>query len=86
MVVAVRCPAAACRKYMLVEAADRGKVVPCLICRRGIPVPGDDVPPPLPPALPPTAAAPVVLEAESLEPIFDPPPVPGNDDDLLGLT
>lgn len=79
MVVAVRCPAATCRMYMLVEAADRGKVVPCLICRRGIPVPGDDVPPPLPPA-------PVVLEAESLEPIFDPPPVPGNDDDLLGLT
>ncbi len=79
MVVAVRCPAATCRMYMLVEAADRGKVVPCLICRRGIPVPAADVPPTL-------VAAPVVLEAESLEPIFDPPPVPANDDDLLGLT
>ncbi len=78
MVVAVRCPAATCRMYMLVEAADRGKVVPCLICRRGVPVPAD-VPPPLPPA-------PVVFEAESLEPVAAPRPVPGNDDDLLGLT
>lgn len=83
MVVAVRCPAATCRMYMLVEAADRGKVVPCLICRRGIPVPAADVRPPRPPA---PGAAPVVLEAESLEPVLDPPPVPANDDDLLGLT
>ena len=27
---------------MLVEAADRGKVVPCLLCRAGVPVPAAD--------------------------------------------
>ena len=42
MVIQVQCPAAACRKFMLVEAADRGKVVPCLLCRGGVPVPAAD--------------------------------------------
>lgn len=45
MVVKVQCPAAACRRYMLVEAADRGKVVPCLLCRVGVPVPAADARP-----------------------------------------
>ena len=54
-VFAVRCPAPACRKYMLVEAADRGTVVPCLICKAGIQVPAG---PPQPVAATPPAAAP----------------------------
>ena len=33
---AVQCPEAKCRKYMLVEEYDRGKVVPCLICKAPI--------------------------------------------------
>ena len=41
MVFAVRCPNPACRKYMLVEAGDRGKVVPCLICKQSIKVPAE---------------------------------------------
>jgi hypothetical protein len=51
MVFAVRCPAAACRKYMLVEETDRGKVVQCLICKASIkvpattPVPASTIPP-----------------------------------------
>jgi hypothetical protein len=48
MVVAVRCPNPKCRKYMLVEDDDRGKVVDCLICKKPIGVPAD-----------PAAAAPV---------------------------
>ena len=44
-VFAVRCPAPACRKYMLVEAADRGQVVPCLICKTPIKVPAGAAPP-----------------------------------------
>jgi hypothetical protein len=43
-VFAVRCPAAACRKFMLVEATDRGKVVPCLICKTPIKVPAGGPP------------------------------------------
>ena len=43
MVFAVRCPNPACRKYMLVEEADRGKVVPCLICKQPIKVPATPV-------------------------------------------
>lgn len=39
MVFAVRCPNPNCRKYMLVEASDCGKVVPCLICKQPIKVP-----------------------------------------------
>jgi hypothetical protein len=40
MVFAVQCPAPNCRKYMLVENHDRGKVVPCLICKTPIRVGG----------------------------------------------
>ena len=36
MVFAVQCPSPRCRKYMLVEEADRGKVVPCLVCKTPI--------------------------------------------------
>ena len=43
-VFAVRCPAPACRKFMLVEASDRGKVVPCLICKTPIKVPAEGTP------------------------------------------
>ena len=43
-VFAVRCPAPACRKFMLVEATDRGKVVPCLICKTPIKVPAGGTP------------------------------------------
>jgi hypothetical protein len=44
-VVAVRCPEPKCRKYQLVEAADRGKVVNCLICKAPIRVPAENPPP-----------------------------------------
>jgi hypothetical protein len=55
-VVAVRCPAEKCRKYQLVEATDRGKVVTCLICKAPIRVPADDpVANPPPPPNPPVA-------------------------------
>jgi hypothetical protein len=37
MVSAIRCPA--CQKYQLVEEADRGKSIPCLICKKPIAVP-----------------------------------------------
>ncbi|MGL4552482.1 MAG: hypothetical protein ACRC33_15015 [Gemmataceae bacterium] len=37
-VFAVQCPNAKCRKYMLVEDRDRGKVVNCLICKTPIKV------------------------------------------------
>ena len=40
MVFAVQCPEPKCRKYMLVEEVDRGKVVPCLICKTPIRVGG----------------------------------------------
>ena len=36
MVFAIQCPSAACRKFMLVEAAQRGQVIRCLICGVGI--------------------------------------------------
>jgi hypothetical protein len=35
-VFAVQCPNPKCRKYMLVEEHDRGKVVPCLLCKTAI--------------------------------------------------
>jgi hypothetical protein len=41
VVFAVRCPNPRCRKFMLVEGHDRGKVVPCLICKQPIPVPAE---------------------------------------------
>ena len=40
MVFAVQCPEPTCRKYQLVEEHDRGKVVPCLICKTPIRVGG----------------------------------------------
>lgn len=36
MVFAVQCPDPKCRKFMLVEEQDRGRVVPCLICKTPI--------------------------------------------------
>ena len=54
-VFAVRCPAPACRKFMLVEAADRGTVVQCLVCKAGIQIPAG---PPLPVAARPSATGP----------------------------
>ena len=57
MVSAVRCPNPKCRKYMLVEVADRGKVMACLICKQPIQVPGATAAPaPAPPAAKPKAA------------------------------
>ena len=36
MVFAVQCPNPKCRKFMLVEDDQRGKTVPCLICKTAI--------------------------------------------------
>jgi hypothetical protein len=36
MVFAIQCPSPKCRKFMLVEEKDRGKVVSCLICKTAI--------------------------------------------------
>lgn len=36
MVFAVQCPNPKCRKFMLVEQHQQGKVVPCLLCRTAI--------------------------------------------------
>jgi hypothetical protein len=58
MVSAVRCPNPKCQKYMLVEPDDRGKVVPCLICKQPIKVPAPStVPIPTAKLLPPDTAA-----------------------------
>ena len=38
MIFAVQCPNPKCRKYMLVEQTDRGRAVPCLICKTPIQV------------------------------------------------
>lgn len=46
MVFAVQCPEPKCRKFMLVEEHDRGKVVTCLICKSPIRV-GTPEPPPI---------------------------------------
>ena len=45
MIFAVQCPNPKCRKFMLVEQEDRGRVVQCLICKTGIRV-GVPQPPP----------------------------------------
>lgn len=42
-VFAVHCPNPKCRKYMLVEEHDRGKVVACLLCKTAIKVGGTQV-------------------------------------------
>ncbi len=44
MVFAVQCPNPKCRKFMLVEEHDRGKVVPCLLCKTPIRVGGGPAP------------------------------------------
>jgi hypothetical protein len=41
MVFIVRCPNTKCRKYMLVEDDDRGKVVACLLCKAPIKIGGE---------------------------------------------
>lgn len=45
MVFAVQCPDAKCRKYQMVEDANRGKETPCLICGKPIRVGGTAAPP-----------------------------------------
>ena len=55
MVIAVRCPEEKCRKYQLVEDADRGKVVACLICKASIRVPAAGASPSPPPVQKATA-------------------------------
>ena len=45
MVFAVRCPNPQCKKFMLVEDDQRGRAVPCLICKLPIAVPAP--PPPV---------------------------------------
>ena len=59
MVFAARCPAQNCRKYMLVEESDRGKVVACLICRTPIKVPTAAGGPPAPGPAPKPSAGPL---------------------------
>jgi len=38
MVFAIQCPNAKCRKFMLVEEQERGKIVTCLLCKEPIKV------------------------------------------------
>ena len=52
--VATRCPNPACKKYQLIEDADRGKSIACLICKQPIKVPADST---IPPASRPTPAS-----------------------------
>lgn len=75
MVVAVRCPAAACRKYMLVEDADQGQIVPCLICKTQIRVPASAgvKPPIVVPPQPELSLAPEPASDVFLLPDPDPP-------------
>jgi hypothetical protein len=40
MVFAVQCPNPKCKKFMLVEEREQGKVVTCLLCRAAIKVGG----------------------------------------------
>jgi hypothetical protein len=40
MVFAVQCPNPKCKKFMLVEEHEQGKVVACLLCRTAIKVGG----------------------------------------------
>jgi hypothetical protein len=44
MVFAVQCPNPKCRKFMLVEEHERGKVVSCLLCKTAIRVGGGAAP------------------------------------------
>jgi hypothetical protein len=52
-VFAVQCPNPKCRKYMLMEDHDRGKDVPCLLCKTPIRVGGRGTLPPPPVRRPP---------------------------------
>jgi hypothetical protein len=49
MVFAVQCPNPKCKKFMLVEDHDRGKLVACLLCKTSIKVGSRPTPPPKPP-------------------------------------
>jgi hypothetical protein len=60
MVLAVRCPNPQCRKFMLVEDHDRGRVASCLICKQPIKVPAAGTPA-APPPTAPTPAPPLTL-------------------------
>jgi hypothetical protein len=51
-VFAVQCPNPKCRKYMLVEEQERGRVVNCLLCKT--PIRTGSPPPPRAPAPPTT--------------------------------
>ena len=73
MVSAVRCPAATCRKYMLVEDGDRGTVVRCLICKAPIKVPAPAGGPPAAPA----PHTPVTLTPIPSQSGLTPTPYPG---------
>jgi hypothetical protein len=44
-VFAVQCPNPRCRKFMLVEEHERGRIVPCLLCKTPIRVGGEPTPP-----------------------------------------
>ena len=44
-VFAVQCPNVKCKRYMLVEEHDRGKVVTCLLCKTAIKVGEKKAPP-----------------------------------------
>jgi hypothetical protein len=44
MVFAVQCPNPKCRKFMLVEDHERGKIVACLLCKAAIRVGGTAAP------------------------------------------
>jgi hypothetical protein len=69
MVAAVRCPNAKCRKYMLVEQVDQGKIISCLICKQPVKVPQPGSQSPAVQEAIPTAT--VVETTEDLTPIFD---------------
>jgi hypothetical protein len=51
-VFAVQCPNPKCRKFMLVEAHDRNRVVTCLLCKASIRVGGEPPPVRRPPSVP----------------------------------
>jgi hypothetical protein len=40
MVFAIQCPNPKCRKFLLVEERERGKIVTCLLCKEPIQVGG----------------------------------------------
>ncbi|OWK34520.1 hypothetical protein FRUB_10491 [Fimbriiglobus ruber] len=79
MVFAVRCPSGRCRKYMLVEETDRGRAIPCLICKFPIQIPPvkSSAPQPAPaPPPPPVQAADQIPPTPLAIPLPVPPPAP----------